>query len=132
MAFGMESEKVNTKKYTFVGTGQNKISFPIEFVPHTVIFYDHYPNDYYLENGSINFETNSYAPIYIYDFGSDYAFKFSPYSTNSGNAGYDARNCVSYEDGILTLNPGSFYKSFGTHKYTIIVIGEIEEEILEV
>lgn len=120
---------VQIKRYSFVGNGERQIQIPVDFEPKTVLMYDHYPYDYLVANGSISYEDNGGYPLYISD--GDFAFGSVPYSTSAANSSYRVDDKITtYENGIITINPYKSWKLFQSHQYTIIIIGEVSEEVL--
>lgn len=133
MAMGMEDDEVKVKKYTYIPQAADVkiLEIPLDFEPGAVILYDNYPNDYYMENGSVSFENNGGLPLLIND--GKYNFSLIPFSDSKANLSYNGSNfSVSYDSGILNIDIRNTYKKFYTgHTYTIVVIEKMESEQLE-
>ena len=131
MAMGMEEDEVKVKKYTYTPNASvTKLNIPLDFEPDTVILYDNYPNDFYTENGSVNYESNTDLPLLLKD--EKYNYIVIPYSDTSSSLSYDGTKFnVSHDSGILNIDITNTYKKLiSGHTYTIILIGKIESEIL--
>lgn len=130
MVLGQEDKDVKVKKYTYTPNKDIQVlNIPLDFEPETIILYDRYPNDYYLENGSHNFGANLALPIVVKD--GDYNFSMSPYSTTAVNISYADKCTVTYDGELLTIDVSNTNKYLkGNHTYTFIVLGKVETEII--